>query len=663
MIKKERASKAIQKGIDFLFEKQRDNGNFANFITFHSKSFQGARQTESIFSACLILSSLSQVGSHNKKVRKIKDKIKGLLLEQKSEVWSFNYWDRSSKNAKETPYPDDLDDTFCALSSLYEFDKNLISSNVVGTAITLLTLVEKEEGGPYQTWMVPVKSGGGWDDVDLAVNSNVGYFLSIQGVQLDSLDRLVEDAVSDGEFKSQYYATEFSVLYFISRFYEGKKKEEMIKFILSKRGINYIWRNPLDTALACLALSNFGYSIRKLEKSVDTILSAGKRGAWNAYPFVVEKVESGCIFYSGSKALTTSFCLEALQKFLDESDKCRPERSVSRNKKEKMRIESVHNGIQRGVQKHFAFFDENFRKRALALSKDILSGDDGREIILLPSFFEQILEKQRKRASEEFLIGIGSANVFGWLAYTVYDDFYDDNGLNSDLPIANVALREMINLFKDTKILSSGFFVTFKKVLDEIDMANAWEIKNCRINNLDAKFKIPRKLPDYGKYEMLVKRSFGHALGPLAVMDFYGYHKDCSEFKKTVNFFKHYIIARQLNDDMHDWEEDLKNGHLSSVVVRLLEVWKGKMREGSVNWKKDHSRLREVFWHEIVVSICDDVLQHAKKAEKFLKEMPIELERCDFLEKMIASQRRIAEKTLKEQREVVEFLHGFVKSS
>jgi len=84
-----------------------------------------------------------------------------------------------SKEFKSKPYPDDLDDTFCALNALYLFDRKLISGSAYAYIIQLLTKVEKNEGGPYKTWLVSKKTSG-WDDVDIVVNSNIAYFLWLQ---------------------------------------------------------------------------------------------------------------------------------------------------------------------------------------------------------------------------------------------------------------------------------------------------------------------------------------------------------------------------------------------------------------------------------------------------------------------------------------------------
>jgi len=97
-----------------------------------------------------VLSCLSAL-EETPKVKTIKQKAAKFLLSQKSKHWSFNYWVRNSQEAKKLPYPDDLDDTFCALSALFQYDPNLINGSAMAKIITLLTAMEKKEGGPYRT--------------------------------------------------------------------------------------------------------------------------------------------------------------------------------------------------------------------------------------------------------------------------------------------------------------------------------------------------------------------------------------------------------------------------------------------------------------------------------------------------------------------------------
>src|SRR3990167_4386977 len=118
-----------------------------------------------------IVSFFNKIKKKKKKFNKIKKKFFCFLPPQKSSSWTFNYWAKNSKEYKTLPYPDDLDDTFCTLSALCNYDKNLIDGKVLAKITRLLEQQEIRIGGPYKTWIVPTTSPKIWYDVDLVVNS------------------------------------------------------------------------------------------------------------------------------------------------------------------------------------------------------------------------------------------------------------------------------------------------------------------------------------------------------------------------------------------------------------------------------------------------------------------------------------------------------------
>src|SRR5690606_507803 len=110
-----------------------------------------------------------------------------------------------------------------------------------------------------------------------------------------------------------------------------------------------------------------------------------------------------------------------------------------------------------------------------------------------------------------------------------------------------------------------------EKIMNRTDAANAWEIMHCRgeIENNALRIK---KLPDYGDYWQLADRSLGHTVAVVGVMHAAGQKNT----KNICDFFKHYLIARQLNDDAHDWEEDLAKCHVNAVAARILDIWQNE---------------------------------------------------------------------------------------
>src|SRR5258708_6891484 len=194
---------SIHKAVEYLLGQQEKDGNFITLSSKNPNNFTGAFQFHSTFTTSLILSSLSEI-EKSEKVSKIQKIAVSFLLSQKSKSNSFNYWTRESDEAQKMPYPDDLDDTSCAWSGLYLFDKSLIDGITLAKIVAILNLTEEKEGGPYKTWIVSDKADKVWRDVDIAVNSNVAYFLSLLEIDLPNVTNFINSCIEKNKLISPY---------------------------------------------------------------------------------------------------------------------------------------------------------------------------------------------------------------------------------------------------------------------------------------------------------------------------------------------------------------------------------------------------------------------------------------------------------------------------
>ncbi len=651
MLKKERVLDSIEHGVVFVATQQAKGGNFPSLSFANLSDFTGAIRYESTFFTSLILDSLSSVEA-NPQAQKIKKKAASFLLTQKSPHWSFNYWIRDSREAKEKPYPDDLDDTFCALASLFRYDFNLIDGEAMAGVVGLLTAVESEEGGPYKTWLVGEGSGKKWQDVDVAVNSNVAYFLSLADIHLPKLDAFIETSIHNDELSSPYYPSVYPIIYFISRFYKGKYIGKMKDFLLSKRHKDYSWGNPLQTALCVSALLNFGVDPSEVTKSVNWLVDLQEDGCWLPYAFCIDPAREGKTFYAGSSALTTALCLESLSKYLMNNK--RENVSVSKNDHK----DALYDQIVKTVKKVFEPFDSPFRKRAFSLLDRLIENDTSRQIPLMPYFFAVSLGEKGESIPRTLLIQLGVANVLGWIAYTIYDDFLDEEGDPTMLSIANTALRRVTSIFESLMPEDRGFKVFFHVIMDYMEGANSWEVGNCRVKLTSGKIDVRRfEIPDFGNYEKLAYKSLGHALGPIAILFYLGYKEDSREVVSMIGFFKHYLIAKQLNDDAHDWEKDLQMGQINPVCALLLE----RIYSTSIETKKEIAlsvllpRLQKMFWHEVIDQVCAAILENVSKARRSLKKCHIIAE-ASSLESLLIKHEKAAQQALREKDQAMTFL-------
>lgn len=637
---------SLQKGLSYLKKNQDQNGSFPAYID-DDLDFKKAKLSQTIFPSCLILSCLSSLAD-----KKITSSLANYLLSQKSQFYTFNYWERNSPESQQCPYPEDLDDTFCALSALWQYDNNLIDGNALANIVSVLSSAEQKEGGPYRTWLVPTTAKKEWKDIDIAVNSNVAYFLSLQEVSLPNINSLVEKHIKNNNFTSPYYASIFSVIYFISRFYKGKLQKKLIELLLSqKKGFGF-GNNDLDTALAILALLNLDYSDKSLEKSILFLQSQQqKNGSWKAAPFVVEKIVSQKKYYSGSAALTTAFCLAAL----DAYKKSLPIKTAYQHFQNDPVAEKIAQTIFQSVQGRFAHFDKDFQAECLKRIEGLAKNNT---IILLPYHFKLALGEKGKNISLKQCVQLGLANCFGWAAYDIYDDFLDQTGKASLLPLANICLQQSGQLFYHLMPDSRNFQSFFQKIMDEIEETNFWETQNCRLFFQNYNLKIPASFPDFQNNQRLAGKSIGHALGPVAELFLLGYSSSCATMKHLIAFFRAYLVARQLNDDAHDWEEDLKNGQLTPVVVAVLKDFQKKYKKNELHLKKDLKKLQKIFWYQTVIQISKEILFFTAQARNSLKRVSV-IKQPQFLERLLLPLEQSTKKTLQEQKDVVSFLKNY----
>lgn len=604
MDKTTKIHKIVQRSLKFITSQQEKDGSFLSLTSQRPDDFGGAQTYKTTFITSQVLGCLNHF-SLNKDADNSRSKAAEFLLSQKSSYWSFNYWQRGSTETSRMTYPDDLDDTFSALSALWSYDQKLISGKALHEITRMLIATEAKTGGPYRTWLVPKSAPKQWQDVDLPVNANVAYFLSLQKVSLPGLSKFFDRAVKDDKLDSIYYPNIYPGVYFLSRFYDGAYKQRLISLLLSKRNKDFSWGNALNTALSVLALINLGYDGGDVNRSIGYLVKEFSGNSWPALAFCLDPVQRGKTFYAGSSALTTAFCALALYQY-----------QVSINSKTSVRPQDktqlvLYRKIYGGLNKKLWALGKEFNDaRVLALDKI----DKDKMIVLLPWQFYRALRSHRK-IDKKSVVMLGQINACGWIAYTIYDDFLDEEGDPKMLSLANVCLREVAVGYRE--LLGEDNYECVKRILDDIDQANAWEINHCTVKIRQGNFVTPSVLPDFKNLHQLAKKSLGHALGPIAILLLMGFGKDSLQVKNLTKYFLHYIIARQLNDDAHDWQEDLQSGRLTYVNSLVLQ----QVAQRNINLKKDGQNLKDIFWAHVMPVVARDIFFHTDQARKRLQGM------------------------------------------
>lgn len=589
---------SILGGLDFIARQQRKDGGFWEYnLSLPGEMTRPKYRTT--FTPSLVALALANLP----RGRRIRQKCVEFLLAQKSTSWSWNYWARSSAQTRLQAYPDDLDDTFLALCAIWHYDQSFIAPSVSAEVAHLLFATETQPGGPYRTWLVDNDANEVWRDVDPAVNANIGAFLALQDVELPALTTFLETAVAEQKLISPYYPTGLPITYFMSRWYRGKYKERLQDLILLEQK-DATWESPHQTALAVSALIRLGYPAGKLKAACQSLrMTQAADGGWPPEPMCIGP--GGQL--SGSAALTTALCIEALTLYQHAVKKPRPSKSPAPPDRH-------YDIVVNTVRDHIATLGHTELKlQTHAVLERIISRDHDRQIVRLPLI---IAQASAVRASEDLTRQLAVANVWGWMAYMVYDDFLDNEGDPRFLPSAVYAHRQLFESLRATLPGNRAFHDEIAAIMDRLDQANAWEVAHCRASIKKGRLFID-KLPEYGDYWQLADRSLGHAIAGIGVL--YDAGVSAQRIQALVSFFEHYLIARQLNDDAHDWESDLARGHINAAAAKILEIWSAKHRLAmGIDPIGQSEALRLIMWEQVIDSICHDIASHIAEAKSAL---------------------------------------------
>ncbi|MBI3889359.1 hypothetical protein HY312_02180 [Candidatus Saccharibacteria bacterium] len=241
--------------------------------------------------------------------------------------------------------------------------------------------------------------------------------------------------------------------------------------------------------------------------------------------------------------------------------------------------------------------------------RSIVAADKHSEITLLSSHFTNALSA-KNRLKDADLLTLNRANFYSWMAYTQYDDFIDSEGMPLRLPIANIAHRKAYTLYNEFSLGIPYASNRINTCFDQMDRANLWELTYCRHSVAGSRITI-NALPSYRNKILLAQRAGAHILGPLLILE------SCRAVTPKQRhlmhqYLAHYLIARQINDDMHDWKDDLAHGHSSFVVTFLLR--KTKITSGTYTLARLTEILQTYFWKKGLRELHEIILHHTSYA-------------------------------------------------
>jgi hypothetical protein len=616
---------AIERGLEFL--------NQSNLLVSYSGSsniqWQPIKPVQTCFVPALILNCLADIPQ----TEALRSKLCQFLLKQRSTQWTFNYWSHDSPQNISLHYPDDLDDSACALMALYKHDPKIINQAALAKIVSWLLACEVKVGGPYKTWL---STTPGWDDVDVVVNANIAYFLSLVSNRLPELDKLIITSINCGSFVSAYYPSTWPIYYYLARICPVSHQSKLSRQI--QHSLKTAIPNSLEVALALNALNHLPVDNKQLTSLQQKLLQTQQTdGSWPANVFCIDPSQNNQRFYNGSGALTTALALEALtgsQQLLKQKAK-----SVGHSSSTTV-ADKLQQRVTNGAREYFGKLHPELCQQAnLALDK-LLATDNNQQITLLPYKFAQSLVKPPPY-SEDFYYHLGLANLYGWLAYTIYDDFLDEGGQPLQLPVANVALRQSVLEFL-ASLPDPVFHKQVLKVFDTMDAANSWEVARCR--NVS-------HLPHYGKRSNLAERSLGHSLTLLAVLLASGQKINDPSVQDIMRAFRQYLITRQINDDAHDWQVDATNNHFSYVVVTILNG----LEPTDLPIPSLIPQMQRQFWYKTLPQLCETMQKHLSQGHQAITDNPL-LKKDNLVSRLLTDLQESTQETLFQQHQTVQFL-------
>jgi hypothetical protein len=458
----------------------------------------------------------------------------------------------------------DLFEVFLTFNALWRHDPSYITGDCLAAAVQRLIRCEAKVGGPYC-------SG---DTIEVAANLQISSFVRRVAKPLPEIEAFLSDAIATGRF-AETIETKPYLLYLLP----GSPNA-----IQALRSCDEKYSQAIIYRAAALATI---HDPLELEKAIDSICREQQsNGFWNKDPLFSSDILAS--------ALVCGLLARHRQRLVTSSPS---------------QLSLQHQEVAKTAKRLLDTNAEPLRTSTLSAIDAVCMVDKGYEITLLPYFFARSLRTTVCLSDWQCHL-LGAANLYGWVAYGIYDDFIDDEGVPARLPVANCAMRYSLDCFQAAMPTHRHYQRYVSKVFTKMDAANAWEIANCRFTVRDNTI-FTTQLPQYRQCAVLAARSFAHALGPIAVLV---QHSGQKHIDRIESAFRHYLIARQLADDLYDWADDTKAGRVSYVVAAILRDM--QLPPGAHSLNTLLAAMRKTFRQTTMNRVCALALYHTNKARQ-----------------------------------------------
>lgn len=295
----------------------------------------------------------------------------------------------------------------------------------------------------------------------------------------------------------------------------------------------------------------------------------------------------------------------------------------------------------------------HMRKRLRMLFQTLSDTDEHKEISNLSKCFYNSLSRKPPLLNRQ-LKALGISNCYLWLAYSLADKIID-TATHADLaPIAHyfsgMAFLSYEEAGLSTRQLHACATITDKAISAEQLHS---QTTNLHLRQQSIKFS---SLPSIANtYSLLGRKSYAHLAGPATILNLSDYSN--AEKSSIMALLEDYCALRQLNDDLHDWKDDLSRKNMTYTVTRLIHDY----IESSIQ-KTSHTvtlqQLQKTFFTHTLSSCIETLTSQYKTNTLQLRQISVFCNQT-FIDTIITPHVNALQTIQAEQRYTQDFLNHY----
>ena len=608
---------------------QNSNGSFSRSTIPYTSDY------ESVYYTALILITIEKLPfSPTKKL--ITQKGIAFLKQEMGVSYTWNYMPLNSSSN----YPDDLDDTFLAITAISIYDKAYLTYEFLVSITNLLIAQETKPGGPYRTWVTSLDN---WNNVDIVINTNIYRFLAAQGIILPQLENYFKEKITCLDFTSEYYHRTIVVIYFLSDCLPVVLKEELAKTIGSHPELLQP-ENNLEQHLLVILLRNLGQHLIK-NSSVQTCISQS-----NTNPFFIERATNREVTYSTCTAFELAILLRI--------------HTLTTNTPQAERLEDDTQSI---LEKSLSLLEKVLSDRPLLKEKllsaldKLISTHSEKELLLPYIFYNNLHEKYKDVITHETIYTLCLSTLLGWIGFTIQDQIIDQESSVDQFPLVTTSVLICQDLVQSTlfgssdiSIIQNLFHDINESLLEEITY-HTHLVKDDCIDLIHLSRKV---IP----ITQCSKKSLGIALGPIAIILLLPITHSYHHVRLIKNYFSSLLTIKQVLDDMHDWHSDLQRGYINPVAARIINLYRKDSDYTTLNVLSEKNTLYNLFWKNTFEELYQELVVIIQQAQTAVLQFTF-LEKTDFLIEPLNHYLQVLNHAREEKIRGELFLHHYKKTT